>query len=187
MGKSGGVDIESSAQNSMKIFEIKNSEVSVHAAKQICSFMELDYSEDLHRILKGVVKLFVEKDATMIEINPLAVTKEGKIVFADSKINFDDNALFRQKDISKLRDLTQEDPREVKAAEYNLNYIGLDGNIGCLVNGAGLAMATMDIIKLHGGRPANFMDVGGNATEEQVKAALDMLLNDKNVILSSLD
>lgn len=132
-------------------------------------------------LVKQLLRLFKEKDATLVEINPLVQTKADQMVCIDAKINFDDNAAFRQKDIAALRDESQEDPREVRAAEYDLNYIGLDGSIGCLVNGAGLAMATMDIIKLHGGEPANFLDVGGSATREQVSAAIGILASDPRV------
>lgn len=125
--------------------------------------------------------LLVERDATLVEVNPLVETASGEVMCIDAKINFDDNAEFRQKDIFAMRDVTQEDAREVAASKFDLNYIGLDGNIGCLVNGAGLAMATMDIVKLHGGEPANFLDVGGSATEEQVTEAFRILTEDKNV------
>jgi succinyl-CoA synthetase beta subunit len=117
----------------------------------------------------------------MLEVNPLIVTKQGKMLCLDGKMNFDDNALFRHKDIEAMRDFTEEDQREVQASKYGLNYIGLDGNIGCMVNGAGLAMATMDIIQLAGGKPANFLDVGGGATKEMVTNAFKILLSDKNV------
>lgn len=130
--------------------------------------------------VKALYKLFVERDCTMVEVNPLAETAD-KVVAADAKLGFDDNAAFRQKDLFAMRDESQEDPREVAAAKYDLNYIGLDGNIGCMVNGAGLAMATMDIIKTHGGAPANFLDVGGNASEEQVVAAFKLLTSDPQV------
>ncbi|KAI9034572.1 beta subunit of succinyl-CoA synthetase [Hyaloraphidium curvatum] len=126
-------------------------------------------------------KIFNEKDATMVEINPLSEVSTGDVVCMDAKFNFDDNADFRQKDIFAMRDFSQEDPREVAAHKWNLNYIGLDGNIGCLVNGAGLAMATMDIIKLHGGDPANFLDVGGGASSEQVTEAFKIISSDPNV------
>lgn len=132
-------------------------------------------------LLNNLYKMFIGVDATLVEINPLAETPSGEVFACDAKINFDDNAEFRQKDIFQLRDKTQEDPREVEASEYDLNYIGLDGNIGCLVNGAGLAMATMDIIKLFGGEPANFLDVGGGATEAQVKKAFEILNADTQV------
>lgn len=130
--------------------------------------------------IKSLYKLFIEKDCTMVEINPLAET-DTELVAADAKLGFDDNASFRQKELFGKRDQTQEDSREVAAAEYDLNYIGLDGGIGCMVNGAGLAMATMDIIKMHGGSPANFLDVGGNASEEQVVAAFKILTSDSQV------
>lgn len=131
--------------------------------------------------IQKLYEMFIEKDATLLEINPLAETPEGDVVCIDAKINFDDNAAFRHKEIFEMRDITQEDPREVRASKHDLNYIGLDGNIGCLVNGAGLAMATMDIIKLHGGEPANFLDVGGSATETQVMEAFTILNDDPNV------
>ncbi|KAI7836379.1 hypothetical protein COHA_009742 [Chlorella ohadii] len=130
--------------------------------------------------IKGLYRLFVEKDCTMVEVNPLAET-DKELVAADAKLGFDDNASFRQQDLFAMRDESQEDPREVAAAKYDLNYIGLDGSIGCMVNGAGLAMATMDIIKLRGGSPANFLDVGGNASEDQVVAAFKILTSDPQV------
>jgi succinyl-CoA synthetase beta subunit len=132
-------------------------------------------------LLASLVKLFIEKDASLMEINPLVVTAEGNLMALDAKINFDDNALYRHKDIVALRDITQEDERESKAAEFELNYIHLDGDIGCMVNGAGLAMATMDLIKLHGGDPANFLDVGGGATAERVAEAFKIILSDPAV------
>jgi len=128
-----------------------------------------------------LIKLFIEKDASLMEINPLVVTAEGNLMALDAKINFDDNALYRQKDIVAMRDITQEDERESKAAEFELNYIHLDGDIGCMVNGAGLAMATMDLIKLHGGDPANFLDVGGGATADRVAEAFKIILSDPSV------
>ncbi|GAB4848217.1 hypothetical protein Ancab_002884 [Ancistrocladus abbreviatus] len=131
--------------------------------------------------VKKLYNLFCERDCTLLEINPIAETKDNQLVAADAKLNFDDNAAFRQKDIFALRDTSQEDPREVAAAKADLNYIGLDGEIGCMVNGAGLAMATMDIIKLHGGTPANFLDVGGNASENQVVEAFKILTSDERV------
>lgn len=131
--------------------------------------------------VKNLYKLFVDCDCTLLEINPIAETADNQLVAADAKLNFDDNAAYRQKHIFALRDTTQEDPREVTAAKADLNYIGLDGEIGCMVNGAGLAMATMDIIKLHGGTPANFLDVGGNASEGQVIEAFKILTADDKV------
>ena len=132
-------------------------------------------------IMQRLYKLFIEKDSTMVEINPMAETVDGEALCMDAKLNFDDNADFKQEQVQNMRDTAQEDPREVAAAIQKLNYIGLDGNIGCLVNGAGLAMATMDIIKLHGGDPANFLDVGGSATEEQVKEAFKIITADTRV------
>lgn len=133
--------------------------------------------EQMHRLYE----LFLKSDATMVEVNPFAVTPEGKIYCVDAKINFDDNAAFRQKEIFAYRDTTQEDPREVAAHKFDLNFVGMDGNIGCMVNGAGLAMATMDIIKLHKGTPANFLDVGGGANEKQVTEAFKILDSDPRV------
>mmetsp|Transcript_3641 Transcript_3641/g.6108 ORF Transcript_3641/g.6108 Transcript_3641/m.6108 type:complete len:422 (+) Transcript_3641:104-1369(+) len=131
--------------------------------------------------IRALYNLFMEKDCTMVEVNPLAEDADGNLLAADAKIGFDDNAAFRQKDVFEQRDSTQEDPREVAASEWDLNYIGLDGSIGCMVNGAGLAMATMDIISLHGGSPANFLDVGGSATTPQIKAAFEIVTADPKV------
>ena len=133
------------------------------------------------QLLSGLAKLFIEKDLGLVEINPLVVTKEGNLICLDGKINVDDNALYRQMDLMAMRDATQEDERENRAKEWDLNYIALDGSIGCMVNGAGLAMATMDLIKLHGGDPANFLDVGGGATKERVAEAFKIILSDDNV------
>jgi succinyl-CoA synthetase beta subunit len=132
-------------------------------------------------LLAALYRLFIDCDCSMVEINPLVETADGRIMALDAKFNFDDNALFRHPEIQAMRDIAEEDPREVEASRFNLNYIGLDGNIACMVNGAGLAMATMDIIKLHGGEPANFLDVGGGANEEQVKQAFRILCSDPNV------
>ncbi len=132
-------------------------------------------------LLSGLAKLFLEKDLALVEINPLVVTKEGDLLCLDGKINVDDNALYRQSEVMAMRDASQEDERENKAKEWDLNYIALDGSIGCMVNGAGLAMATMDLIKLHGGDPANFLDVGGGATKERVAEAFKIILSDGNV------
>ncbi len=132
-------------------------------------------------LVAGLYRLFLEKDASLIEINPLVVTGEGSLLVLDAKMNFDDNALYRHKDILALRDLDEEEPTEVEAARFDLNYVKLDGNIGCMVNGAGLAMGTMDIIKLEGAAPANFLDVGGGATKEQVLNAFKIILSDPNV------
>lgn len=137
--------------------------------------------EGFKQTLKGLWNMYSKTDATLIEVNPLAETPDGTVYVCDAKINFDDNAAFRQPDIFEKRDFSQEDPREVEAAKWDLNYIGLDGSIGCMVNGAGLAMATMDIIKLYGGSPANFLDVGGGASAEQVTHAFEILNSDTNV------
>jgi succinyl-CoA synthetase beta subunit len=131
--------------------------------------------------LQALFRAYVDTDASLAEINPLLVTKAGDVLALDAKMNFDDNALFRHPEIKEMRDLDEEDPLEVEASKYGLNYIKLDGNVGCMVNGAGLAMATMDLVKLAGGEPANFLDVGGGATEEQVKNAFRIILSDKNV------
>jgi succinyl-CoA synthetase beta subunit len=133
------------------------------------------------RIAAALYQLYVERDASLVEINPLIVTQEGELMALDAKINIDDNALFRQPALAALRDPSQEDPMERRAAEHDLNYVSLDGNIACMVNGAGLAMATMDLIKLHGGKPANFLDVGGGATSERVTAAFQLILSNPNV------
>jgi succinyl-CoA synthetase beta subunit len=129
----------------------------------------------------SLYKAYLETDASLVEINPLITTKDGRVFALDAKVNFDDNALFRHPDLRDLRDVTEEDPLEVEASKYGLNYIKLDGNVACMVNGAGLAMATMDIIKFAGGNPANFLDVGGGANEQQVTHAFEILLSDKNV------
>ncbi|KAI3660651.1 hypothetical protein MP638_004643 [Amoeboaphelidium occidentale] len=183
----GGMDIEAvAAKNPSAIVKIPldlnvglKKDVAVGLAKKLgFSPKAQDGAAD---IMQKLYKLFVEKDSTMVEINPMAETKEGQAICMDAKINFDDNADFRQVDVHDLRDTSQEDSREVEAAKFKLNYIGLEGSIGCLVNGAGLAMATMDIIKLHGADPANFLDVGGGATEEQVKEAFRIITSDKRV------
>jgi len=133
------------------------------------------------KLLGGLCNLFVEKDLALVEINPLVITKGGDLLCLDGKINIDGNALYRHKDLEELRDKSQEDERELRASEWDLNYVALEGNIGCMVNGAGLAMATMDIIKLSGGQPANFLDVGGGATKERVEEALKIILSDPDV------
>jgi succinyl-CoA synthetase beta subunit len=140
--------------------------------KQVAAFSQ---------ILLGLYRLFMERDLSLVEINPLVVTDQGGLLALDGKVNVDDNALYRQKALAALRDTAQEDAKETRAREFDLNYIALDGNIGCMVNGAGLAMATMDLIKLHGGMPANFLDVGGGATRERVTEAFKLILSDPNV------
>eukprot|EP01068_Selenidium_serpulae_P008492 Selendium_serpulae@DN5000_c0_g1_i3.p1 len=140
-----------------------------------------DKREMVAETLHNVYKMFLEKDCTMIEINPFAETSDGRVMACDAKVQFDDNAEFRQKSLFAKRDLAQDDPREVAAAAYDLNYVGLEGNIGCMVNGAGLAMATMDMIKYYDGSPANFLDVGGGASKDQVVQALRILGDDPSV------
>ncbi|MBE0234326.1 ADP-forming succinate--CoA ligase subunit beta, partial [Enterobacter hormaechei] len=129
----------------------------------------------------GLATIFLERDLALIEINPLVITTQGDLICLDGKLGADGNALFRQADLREMRDQSQEDPREAQAAQWELNYVALDGNIGCMVNGAGLAMGTMDIVKLHGGEPANFLDVGGGATKERVTEAFKIILSDSNV------
>jgi succinyl-CoA synthetase beta subunit len=140
-----------------------------------------DFAKQFAKLLGNLYRLFISCDCSMLEINPLVTTPDGRVLALDAKFGFDDNALYRHPDIVAMRDKEEEDPREVAASEYELNYIGLDGNIACLVNGAGLAMATMDIIKHYGGEPANFLDVGGGASKEQVTAAFKIILGDPNV------
>ena len=183
----GGMNIEEVAKNKpekIKTTKINLSEnISDKECEDIIEIFNLKEDSKLLAIstIKSFYKMFLSLDASLIEINPLILTKEKKIVCLDAKINFDDNALYRQPEILKLRDLSEEDPKEIEASKHNLSYIKLDGNIGCMVNGAGLAMATMDIIKLYGKEPANFLDVGGGASKEKVSAALKLILSDKNV------
>lgn len=143
--------------------------------------LEGDQIKQFSKMLSGLAKMFVDKDLSLVEINPLVVTKDDNLICLDAKINIDDNALYRQPDLLSMRDTSQEDERENRAKEWDLNYVSLDGDIGCMVNGAGLAMATMDLIKLCGGEPANFLDVGGGATKERVSEAFKIILSDKNV------
>lgn len=157
------------------------SDAKAYSVAESLGFLGDEQCKKAAEQVQQLYKFFIEKDATLVEINPLAETPEGDVVCVDAKVNFDDNAAFRHGDIHAMRDLTQEDPREVQASKHDLNYIGLDGNIGCLVNGAGLAMATMDIIKLHDGEPANFLDVGGGATSSQVMEAFSILNEDPKV------
>jgi len=143
--------------------------------------LEPDQVKALAKLMAGLYRLFTECDASLVEVNPLVVTGGGELIALDAKINLDDNALYRHPDLSALRDVSQEDPREAEARAHDLNYISLDGNIGCMVNGAGLAMATMDLVKLHGGEPANFLDVGGGTTAERVAEAFKLILSDSKV------
>ena len=183
----GGMDIEEVARTKPeKIITTKidiKDEISGADCEKIIQVFKLDEKPQKQAIslIKSIYKVFISTDASMIEINPLILTKEKKIICLDAKINFDSNALFRQSEIAELRDLNEEDPAEIEASKYDLAYIKLDGSIGCMVNGAGLAMATMDIIKLYGEEPANFLDVGGGASKEKVSAALKIILSDKNV------
>jgi len=148
-------------------------------AKQL--LFESSQLKTASKLFDGLYRTFIGLDCSMVEVNPLVVTPRGEVLALDAKFNFDDNALFRHQEVAAMRDIAEEDPREVEASKHGLNYIGLDGNIACLVNGAGLAMATMDIIKFYGGNPANFLDVGGGATEEQVTEAFKILITDKKV------
>ena len=183
----GGMDIEEVASNNPeKIVTTKieiSNEISDNDCENIIQIFNLkeNTKNQAIRLIKSIYTMFVNTDANMIEVNPLILTKEEKIVCLDAKVNFDSNALFRHPEILKLRDLNEEEPTEIEASKHDLAYIKLDGNIGCMVNGAGLAMATMDIIKLYGKEPANFLDVGGGASKEKVSAALKIILSDKNV------
>ena len=183
----GGMDIEEVAKKTpKKIITTKvdfNKEIKDEDCEKIIKIFNLkdEIKNQGIILIRSIYKMLVETDASMIEINPLILTAEGKIICLDAKINFDDNALFRHPDIVSLRDLNEEDETEIEASKYDLAYIKLDGGIGCMVNGAGLAMATMDIIKLYGEEPANFLDVGGGASKEKVSAAFKIILSDKNV------
>ena len=183
----GGMDIEEVASKTPeKIVTTKveiADEISDPACEKIIEIFNLtdDAKKQAISTIKSIYKMFISTDANMVEINPLILTKEKKIVCLDAKVNFDSNALFKHPEIMELRDLSEEDPTEIEASKHDLAYIKLDGSIGCMVNGAGLAMATMDIIKLYGKEPANFLDVGGGASKEKVSAALKIILSDKNV------
>ena len=183
----GGVDIEKvAAQTPEKIVKIWVDPLigfqSFHSRKLAFGIgLKNNAFKEAFKIFAKMYKCYQETDSSLLEINPLVLTKDNSIIALDSKFNFDSNALFRQKNIAKMRDLSEEDPMEVEAGSFNLNYIKLDGNVGCMVNGAGLAMATMDIIKLAGGEPANFLDVGGTASAETVKNGFRIILTDSNV------
>jgi succinyl-CoA synthetase beta subunit len=183
----GGMDIEEvAASHPEKILKVHfdpREGLYGHSARRIAFFLGLsgDAFKSGVQFLTAMAKAFAELDCSLAEINPLVVTQEGQVIALDAKINFDDNALYRHKDIEELRDLNEEDPNEVEARKYDLSYIALDGDIGCLVNGAGLAMATMDVIQLYGRQPANFLDVGGGATKEKVTAAFKIILKDPKV------
>jgi succinyl-CoA synthetase beta subunit len=183
----GGVDIESVAHDTpekilrMSIDPLMG--IQAYQTRKIAAALGLrgPLMTQASKLFTALYRTFIESDCSQVEINPLVVTPDGRLLALDAKFNFDDNALYRQPAVVAMRDKDEEDPREVAASEYNLNYIGLDGNIACLVNGAGLAMATMDIIQHAGGKPANFLDVGGGATKEQVIAAFKIILSDKAV------
>ena len=183
----GGMDIEEVASNNPeKIITTKvdiGDQISVLDCEKVIEIFKLENETKNQAInlIQSIYKMFISMDASMVEVNPLILTKERKIVCLDAKVNFDSNALFRHPEIIELRDLNEEDPTEIEASKHDLAYIKLDGSIGCMVNGAGLAMATMDIIKLYGKEPANFLDVGGGASKEKVSAALKLILSDKNV------
>ena len=184
---SGGVDIEKVAKESPK--EIITNRISINegitdrVVRDIIEPFQLPANSipQTNKLIKSIYKTLIELNANLIEINPLILTKNETIICLDAKINFDDNALFKHPEILSLKDLNEEDPIEIEASKYGLSYIKLDGKIGCMVNGAGLAMATMDIIKLYGSHPANFLDVGGGASKEKVSAAFKIILSDKNV------
>ena len=184
----GGMDIEKVASEAPdkiitnKLDFRKNGPTDIEIEKIIKIFgFDDQQKKTATKLIQSIYKIILEKDASLIEINPLIITKEKKIICLDAKMNFDDNAIFRRPEILKLRDLNEEDPAEIEASKHDLAYIKLNGSIGCMVNGAGLAMATMDIIKLYGEEPANFLDVGGGASKEKVAAAFKLILSDKNV------
>ena len=183
----GGMDIEKvSSETPKKIITNKidfKNEMEISEIEKIIEPFNFNKEQKLvsQKLIKALYKILIEKDATLIEINPLIITKDERIVCLDAKMNFDDNALFRRPEIFQLRDLNEEEPAEIEASKNDLAYIKLNGSIGCMVNGAGLAMATMDIIKLYGEEPANFLDVGGGASKEKVSAAFKLILSDKNV------
>lgn len=185
--KQGGMDIEEVAERDPEAIFTQAIDIvegiQDHQTKRVAELLgfEGEALKDAQVQMTNLYNLFIGCDATQVEINPLVETLDGKIFCVDAKINFDDNAAYRHKDLFALRDISMEDPREVEASKSDLNYVGLDGEIGCMVNGAGLAMATMDIISLHGGTPANFLDVGGGATEKQVEEAFRLLTSDSNV------
>jgi len=183
----GGVNIEEVAANTPELITTIDvdpaSGLSAFHGRVIATALNLkgDLAKQCAKLIKTLYTLFMEKDASLIEINPLVVTGDDRLVCLDAKMGFEDNALFRHPDIEALRDIHEEDPAEVEASKHDLSYVKLDGSIGCMVNGAGLAMATMDIIKLYGGEPANFLDVGGGATKERVTEAFKIILSDPNV------
>jgi succinyl-CoA synthetase beta subunit len=183
----GGVEIEKVAHDTpekiFKIFVDPAVGLQGYQARQLAFQLGLsgDYFKNAVKLITNLYRMWWDTDASMVEVNPLITTPAGEVLALDAKVSFDDNALFRHKDITDLRDLNEEDPKEIEASKFSLSYIALDGNIACLVNGAGLAMSTMDIIKHYGGNPANFLDVGGGASKDQVQAAFRIILTDPNV------
>jgi succinyl-CoA synthetase beta subunit len=183
----GGVDIEAVAEHTPeKIFHLPVDPLiglQPYEARKLAKMLGIPTAllKNAATLFENLYKLFIARDCSMVEVNPLVITKDNQVLALDAKFNFDDNALFRHPDVQSYRDIEEEDPREVEASKHSLSYIGLDGNIACLVNGAGLAMATMDIIKHHGGEPANFLDVGGGASEQQVTEAFKILVADSRV------
>ena len=183
----GGMDIEKVAEETPELILKATIDPSVglrpFQARQLAFGLGIpnDLVNQAAKFMLSLYEAYEKMDASLVEINPFLLTKDNRLIALDAKVNFDDNAMFRHKDYADLRDLNEEEPLEIEAAKYDLNYIKLDGNIGCMVNGAGLAMATMDIIKLHGGEPANFLDVGGGASQERVEQAFKILLADQNV------
>ena len=183
----GGVDIEAVAEHTPeKIFHVPVDPLiglQPYQARKLAKMLGIPTAllKNAATLFENLYKLFIARDCSMVEVNPLVITKDNQVLALDAKFNFDDNALFRHPDVQAYRDIEEEDPREVEASKHSLSYIGLDGNIACLVNGAGLAMATMDIIKHHGGEPANFLDVGGGASEQQVTEAFKILVADSRV------
>ena len=183
----GGMDIEKVAEETpeqiITVAVAADAGLQPYQARQLAFGLGLDkdQAKQFADLIARLYRLFVDCDASLVEVNPLIVTKDGDVIALDGKINIEDNALFRQKRLVGMRDTSQEDPMEREAAEHDLNYVSLDGNIACMVNGAGLAMATMDLIKLHGGQPANFLDVGGGATAERVAEAFKIILSNRNV------
>ena len=183
----GGVEIETVAEKSPEKIMRESIDplagMQAFQARKLAKQLQFESGQlkAASKLFDGLYRTFVGLDCSMVEVNPLVVTTDGEVLALDAKFNFDDNALYRHPDVAALRDTAEEDPREVEASKHGLNYIGLDGNIACLVNGAGLAMATMDIIKFYGGSPANFLDVGGSANQEQVTEAFKILISDKNV------
>ncbi len=183
----GGVDIEKIAiEDPKKIITTKislNKKITQDNIENITSpfFLNEIQKKEANNLINSLLKIIKERDASLVEINPLILSKNGELICLDAKMNFDDNAIFRQPKVFDMRDLTEEDPKEIEASKHGLSYIKLNGSIGCMVNGAGLAMATLDIIKLYGSEPANFLDVGGGASKEKVSAAFKIILSDKNV------